>query len=206
VGAGAGTGLAACEAEYAAEAQKKHAAKAPAAAAAVKAPAAVKAAVKVKAPAAVEAKAPTVVKANAPATAKTPAPAASANVQQQRVQAKVKLGSAPLSLQQLHGAKGRGNVYICNVYCRLCIRCVCADRRQRPHAVRERSGLTGSERAGEATASRRQECKVALFLVYIGSPARSGRPEALLCAVILVISSRPPRNTQRELGGRFICV
>jgi predicted RNA-binding protein with RPS1 domain len=34
-----------------------------------------------------------------------------AKAQQQRVQPQVKLGSAPLSLQQLHGAKGRGNVY-----------------------------------------------------------------------------------------------
>jgi hypothetical protein len=38
------------------------------------------------------------------------------------------------------------------------------------------------------------------------SPARSGRPVALLCAVILAVSSRPLRNTQREFGGRFIYV
>jgi hypothetical protein len=40
----------------------------------------------------------------------------------------------------------------------------------------------------------------------LGSPARSGRPVALLCAVILAVSSRPLRNTQREFGGRFIYV
>ena len=32
----------------------------------------------------------------------------------------------------------------------------------------------------------------------VGSPARSGRPVALLCAVILVVSSRTLGNTQRE--------
>ena len=37
----------------------------------------------------------------------------------------------------------------------------------------------------------------------MGSPARSGRPVALLCVVILVVSSRTLRNTEREFGGRF---
>ena len=35
------------------------------------------------------------------------------------------------------------------------------------------------------------------------SPARSGRPVALLCAVILVVSSRALRDTQRGFGMRL---
>jgi hypothetical protein len=37
------------------------------------------------------------------------------------------------------------------------------------------------------------------------SPASSGRPVALICAVMLVVSSWPLRNAQQEFGERFIC-
>jgi hypothetical protein len=63
-----------------------------------------------------------------------------------------------------------------------------------------------------------RRCRKPLFATSTGtgltpaprtrSPARSGRPVGLLCAVavILVVSSRPLRNTQREFGGRFMCI